>query len=220
MNSLDHCLIPVSRIQHHPPTSTVIQRPKRGNIVNASPHRPLVPAKQCLSHWSTPNSLCQQTIIESLFSCESHQRLLDVALASLAPDTCSTYAAGLLRFSQFCDNYDIDEDLQMPASSNLLSMFLAESAAGSVSLDCANNWLAEIHFWHNLHGAPCTVPPTKYTASQKASRNLHQQVVNVPLTLLSPCFTCMHCVMPFLPATQRMLPCLHLPRQLSGAPVV
>lgn len=41
----------------------------------------------------------------------------------------------------------------MPASSNLLAMFLSESAAGKVTDDCSHNWLAGLHFWHNAHGA-------------------------------------------------------------------
>lgn len=153
MNSFTCCALPPANTQY-PPSSALIRKPRRGNTVNLSPLRPLVPAKERLSCWSTPFSLRHKLSNSSLFSPESHQHLLDVALASLAPNTRSTYAAGLLRFSQFCDKHKIDEDLRMPASSNLLSMFLAESAAGSVSLDCANNWLAGLHFWHNLHGAP------------------------------------------------------------------
>ncbi|PPQ90027.1 hypothetical protein CVT25_000799 [Psilocybe cyanescens] len=42
----------------------------------------------------------------------------------------------------------------MPASESLLCAFSVTKAAGKESLSCLGNWLAGIHFWHSLNGAP------------------------------------------------------------------
>ncbi|KAI5981618.1 DNA breaking-rejoining enzyme [Pisolithus albus] len=74
-------------------------------------------------------------------------------LQSLDPNTRSNYGAGLLRFTQFCDDMSIAESERMPASSELLSMFAAHYA-GKLSQKTLNNWLAALHFWHIVNGAP------------------------------------------------------------------
>lgn len=126
---------------------------KQRYLLASSPRRPHVKAPDRFLNWSTPHSDRQCATNVATYSRESHDRLLHVALASLAPDTKKTYAAGLLRFNQFCDNHNVPEDARMPASGNLLAMFLSESAAGNVTDDCSRNWLAGLHFWHNIHDA-------------------------------------------------------------------
>ncbi|KAG1819183.1 uncharacterized protein BJ212DRAFT_1221232, partial [Suillus subaureus] len=63
------------------------------------------------------------------------------------------YGSGLLCFHQYCDSRRIPESLCMPAPDHLLISFIA-SWAGKVAGSTVQNWLAGIHFWHNLHGAP------------------------------------------------------------------
>ncbi|EGO27016.1 hypothetical protein SERLADRAFT_368511 [Serpula lacrymans var. lacrymans S7.9] len=63
------------------------------------------------------------------------------------------YGAGLLQFTQYCDQLNIPEENCMPASETLLTAFSAH-AAGSISLSALNNWLAGLHFWHTINGAP------------------------------------------------------------------
>lgn len=41
----------------------------------------------------------------------------------------------------------------MPAPDHLLASFVA-SWAGKVASTTAQNWMAGLHFWHNIHGAP------------------------------------------------------------------
>ena len=84
----------------------------------------------------------------------AYQQLLDIAIASLAPNTQCSYALGLLRFTQFCDSHDVPEELWMPASGELLAAFLANVTVGQISYDCAKNWMSGLQFWHSLHGAP------------------------------------------------------------------
>jgi len=74
-------------------------------------------------------------------------------LQSLDSRTCSNYGAGLLRFTQFCDNNKIPELDHMPASSELLALFSAHHA-GRTSDKTLNNWFAGLHFWHTVNGAP------------------------------------------------------------------
>ncbi|KIY47934.1 hypothetical protein FISHEDRAFT_74168 [Fistulina hepatica ATCC 64428] len=71
---------------------------------------------------------------------------------SFAPATCSAYAAGPLRFTQFCDHWAITESERMPASPTLLATFVAEYAS-TVSGKAINNWLAGIRAWHIMADA-------------------------------------------------------------------
>lgn len=73
-------------------------------------------------------------------------------LQSLDVNTRSNYGAGLLRFTQFCDQLSIPEVDCMPASSELLALFAAHHA-GQLSDKTLNNWLAGLHFWHIVNGA-------------------------------------------------------------------
>ena len=118
-----------------------------------SVHRPHVGAGDRLSAWTTPFSLDYQESIRLAFPNVDRHRVVQVALASLAPATRKTYGSGLLRFSQFCDLHNISEVERMPASAQLLASFLAELAAGSVAHETAKNWLAGVHFWHTIYDA-------------------------------------------------------------------
>jgi len=70
----------------------------------------------------------------------------------LGKDTRSNSGAGLLRFTQFCDNINIPESERMPASADLPSAFLS-NAAGTISNSTANSWMAGLHYWHTVNGA-------------------------------------------------------------------
>lgn len=74
-------------------------------------------------------------------------------LQSLDHSTRSNYGAGLLRFTQFCDLLALPEESRMPASPELISLFSAHHA-GHASEKTLNNWLAGLHFWHIVNGAP------------------------------------------------------------------
>jgi hypothetical protein len=72
---------------------------------------------------------------------------------SLAPSTKSTYAAGILRFHQFCDSWDIAEEDRMPASATLLAAFVG-LCSGSYAGNTVRSWLSGIKGWHDTHQAP------------------------------------------------------------------
>ena len=63
-----------------------------------------------------------------------------------------TYGAGLLRFNQFCDRFQIPETKRMPASYVLLSSFIADHS-GSTSGATIRNWLNGLRLWHVINGA-------------------------------------------------------------------
>ena len=62
---------------------------------------------------------------------------------ALAPSSKITYAAGILRFNQFCDKYGINEEDRMPASYALLCAFIAEY----------KGWLSGIHSFRLVNHA-------------------------------------------------------------------
>jgi hypothetical protein len=78
--------------------------------------------------------------------------LFNISLSSLEEKTCSNYGAGLLRFTQFYNAFNIPEGLRMPAPEWLLAAFTAVTA-GSVSRSCVDGWLSGILFWHSVNGA-------------------------------------------------------------------
>jgi hypothetical protein len=80
------------------------------------------------------------------------QLVFNVSLSSLEEKTRSNYGAGLLRFTQFCDAFNIPEAMRMPAPEWLLAAFTAV-AAGSVSSSCVEGWLSGLSFWHSVNGA-------------------------------------------------------------------
>jgi hypothetical protein len=72
--------------------------------------------------------------------------------AAFAKGTHSTYAAGLLRFTQFCDKSNVPENARMPAPHYLLAAFLAEYT-GTVSGATTKGWMSGLKAWHDLNGA-------------------------------------------------------------------
>jgi hypothetical protein len=74
-------------------------------------------------------------------------------LHSLDTSTQSCYAAGLLRFIQFCDRLGVAESRRVPASEPLLASFIA-SWAGKISSSTTNSWLSGLRFWHEYQGTP------------------------------------------------------------------
>ncbi|KAI0037486.1 DNA breaking-rejoining enzyme [Auriscalpium vulgare] len=74
-----------------------------------------------------------------------------VQISSVEVNTRSTYGAGLLRFTQYCDEFGISELARMPASDVLLAGFVS-SGAGKVG--SAQQWVSGLALWHRINGAP------------------------------------------------------------------
>ncbi|KAI0308782.1 hypothetical protein OF83DRAFT_1073028, partial [Amylostereum chailletii] len=70
---------------------------------------------------------------------------------SVEPATRVGYAAGLLRFTQFCDEFGVGEEIRMPASDTLLAGFVACNAGKVAS---AQHWIDGLQLWHKVNGAP------------------------------------------------------------------
>jgi hypothetical protein len=82
------------------------------------------------------------------------QVLLFEGLAGVhVPETLESYGAGLTRFHQFCDRHDVAEDVRMPASRQLLALFISE-ARGTCTGSCIRNWLCGLRLWHIYNDAP------------------------------------------------------------------
>ncbi|KAG2096757.1 DNA breaking-rejoining enzyme [Suillus discolor] len=128
-------------------------KPKNNNVLTHSIFRPHVLACDRVRIWSAPHSSSFHTSVLSHLPFDNILKLLDVMLVSIKVKTCENYGAGLLRFHQYCDSRNIPESLHMPAPNHLLALFIA-SWARKVASSMVQNWLAGIHFWHNIHGAP------------------------------------------------------------------
>ncbi|KAF9460773.1 hypothetical protein BDZ94DRAFT_1145246, partial [Collybia nuda] len=129
------------------------RKPRKDAHITPSSHRPPVLASDCLLLWTTPHSKTFQTSLEAGLPDTAILKLFQVMSHSLDESTHSNYGAGLLRFTQFCDTNNIPEVDRMPASESLLSSFAA-SAAGLTSEKTLSNWLAGLHYWHVINGAP------------------------------------------------------------------
>ncbi|EPQ55939.1 hypothetical protein GLOTRDRAFT_40730 [Gloeophyllum trabeum ATCC 11539] len=130
------------------------QKPRPDCHINPSPYRPLVAASDRLRCWYTPFTESRDQRLCNSVDSSSVNKLFNTLLASLDISTRQEYSSGLLRFAQFCDNHNIDENSRMPASEELLSIFIAERAAGLRSDSAAQNWLQGLHYWHKINGAP------------------------------------------------------------------
>lgn len=129
------------------------RKPRKDAHITPSTHRPPVLASAHLLLWTTPHSETFQTSLEAGLPETAILKLFKVMSHSLDESTRSNYVAGLLRFTQFCDANNIPEADQMPASEPLLSSFAA-SSAGLTSEKTLSNWLAGLHYWHVVNGAP------------------------------------------------------------------
>jgi hypothetical protein len=134
-------------------TSHKGRKPSQGREIKPSPFRPLVPAKERLFFWRTPYG-------EQHFFDMAKKLPLPLASAAclmirsaLVPATATTYAAGMKRFTQFCDQWYIPECDRMPASYALLSAFVA-SYIGKEAGKTIKTWLSGIHGWHTVNHAP------------------------------------------------------------------
>ncbi len=129
------------------------RKPKPENTIAPSALRPHVFADERLAFWTTPYASDERRGAAAWLPDKQLQVLFLTILEAIEPDTRKNYGAGLLRFHQFCDSYDVAEQLRMPAPEVLLAAFIA-SWAGKVARTTIDNWLAGLSFWHTLHHAP------------------------------------------------------------------
>ncbi|KAG2112430.1 hypothetical protein DEU56DRAFT_749356 [Suillus clintonianus] len=161
-NTPDEAATELSRLSLHGIHETAVIRPdgrvriprppRKDTSITPSHHRPHVLASEHVLLWTTPHGLNFQNDLILRFPDSVVLKIFLVMIQSLDEDTRSNYGAGLLCFTQFCDQHRVPESECMPASSDLLVAFLA-NAAGTISSSAANTWMAGLHYWHSINGA-------------------------------------------------------------------
>ena len=174
-----------------PPSPTPRKYPTSASIMKPNPLRPLVSAPNHFIHWISLHGL-------PLFQDQSHylppalivHRPLVLANA-IQPSSLSSYSAGLVRFTRFCDEYDIPENLHMPATEALLSIFITMQGAGSIAkAQYANGFLA----WN--FGTRSTIHSGLVEPFLEDPFGVHltspHPLPHLQSVTLSACYTCEH----------------------------
>jgi hypothetical protein len=137
------------------PSSRTIKprKPQSGRHTTQNVLRPHVPAADHLFAWDTPHAARHRQHLLTSLPPQLVQSAMMAIRSAYAPNTKSTYAAGTLRFTQFCDTWGIDEEERMPASYPLLCAFIGEHK-GKRSGNTIRSWLSGIRAWHIVNHAP------------------------------------------------------------------
>lgn len=221
----------------HPP-ATPPHTSHRAPVIKNSIFRPAIPADRRIQAWSSP--------FDHAHSSQSHSSIPPELLAyarlfpleGLAPHTKSAYGAGILRFTQFCDTWDISEADRMPASPLLLVTFISHYA-GSFSGSTFNLWLSGLRAWHIAKRAPwygdnelvklartaATRLGTSFKKPPRAPISLHhlhllkaKRVLSRPFdaavwaTALVSFFGCRHLGETTVPSSSKFSPSFHVSR--------
>jgi hypothetical protein len=144
---------PLNALPHTSFTQSIVpRRPQAGCKLIPSSLRPHVAAMDRIRHWQTLHSRSFNSQVASYLPANLVDSSFKMIYRSLAPATRSTYSAGLLRFTQFCDKYNISESDCMPASFILLVAFISEHA-GTVSGKTISGWLSGLKARHDTNSA-------------------------------------------------------------------
>jgi hypothetical protein len=180
----------ISRTSVIPPSTSFSstrkpRKPQADRVLISSPFRPRVMAVDRLFSWRTPYGISH----DASLSAELPPVLAESAKMSiagaLAISSKSTYAAGLLRFNQFCDKWQISEGSRMPASYALLCAFIGNHK-GLTSGGTIRSWLSGIRAWHLINHAPWFgddkwVQMARVSANKEGSR--HKRPLRAPVSI-------------------------------------
>jgi len=137
-----------------PQTRIIIARtPQAGRGITHNAFRPRVAAADRLFGWDTPYGIRHKAQLTKSLPPPLVEATLMSIRGALAPNSKSTYAAGILRWNQFCDKYNISEEDRMPASYALLCAFIAEHK-GRQSGKTIKGWLSGLRSFHLVNHAP------------------------------------------------------------------
>ncbi|KAJ7651546.1 hypothetical protein DFH06DRAFT_900440, partial [Mycena polygramma] len=128
------------------------RKPRAGCEINNNEFRPHVAALDRLRVWSSPYAQEHDTLFRSKMPEDVVNRTYAVIAASWAEGSMGNYAAGLLRYQQFCDHCKTPERDRMPASHLLLSSFISHYV-GTVGGGTVKSWMSGVKAWHDLNGA-------------------------------------------------------------------
>ena len=161
------------------------RKPRPDHTLTPSLFRPRVMAVDRLFSWHTPYGLSHDnSLLTELPSALVESAKMSIT-GALAISSRSTYAAGLLRFSQFCDRWQIPERTRMPASYALLCAFIG-NYKGTVSGKTIKSWLSGIRAWHFINHAPWYgddkwVQMARISANKEGSR--HKCALRAPVSI-------------------------------------
>ena len=147
---------PSSSSQHPTvsPSRTIHPRkPQTGWSIANNELRPHVAAADRIFDWDTPWGAQHRASLNLKLPSPLVQSAFTAIWGALAPNTRTTYGAGPLRFTQFCDKWSITEEARMPAEYPLLCAFIGEH----LTLQSGNtirSWLSGLRSWHIMHHAP------------------------------------------------------------------
>ncbi|KAF7323828.1 hypothetical protein MKEN_00604100 [Mycena kentingensis (nom. inval.)] len=144
-----HNIVPHLRYACPPPRPDV---PDSATPYAPPPSAPHVPATHRFLAWQTPAGMAAQAKRSNIPPRAQALGMAEIA-SGLCKSTLNSYAAGPLRFTQWCDDNTIPEDERLPADPFLLCCFVA-SAAGKKSGSCASNWLNGLALWHHINFLP------------------------------------------------------------------
>jgi len=145
--------------QRHPNAELIQGQPHRPAPYNAaltpvfSVLQPHVLARDRLIQWkplASRDTVDEQGRSTNLTSADL-SRILDVMSLGWGENTLEVYGSGLLIFHVFCDQKQIPEDQQAPASPLLIALFIS-TIAGAYSGSTIANYLYGVRAWHVLHG--------------------------------------------------------------------
>jgi hypothetical protein len=171
---------------HDPNTSTRRPRkPRPDRVLESNSFRPRVMAVDRLFSWRTPYGLSHDALLRSELPPALAESAKMSITGALAVSLRSTYAAGLLRFNQFCDRWQISEGSRMPASYALLCAFIG-NYKGSISGRTVKSWLSGIRAWHLTNHAPWYgddkwVQMARISANKEGSR--HKRPLRAPVSI-------------------------------------
>ncbi|KAF8590422.1 hypothetical protein K439DRAFT_1330118 [Ramaria rubella] len=72
----------------------------------------------------------------------------------IEPSLLRNYGAGLIRFTKFCNNFNIPEPDQMSVFEALLCTFISTCSAGPIGEGAICTWLEGLKLWYRINSAP------------------------------------------------------------------
>jgi len=102
---------------------------------------PHILATDHFTHWLTPFGIAKLEQAFGLFPPHEMIRCCLIMANNVLPSTLSNYSLGLTHFTKFCNDLKVPKEDCMPVSESLLSMFISNWAAGSVSKSTRKTWV-------------------------------------------------------------------------------
>jgi hypothetical protein len=161
------------------------RKPQPDRVLATSTFRPQVMAVDRIFSWRTPYGLAHDASLLAELPPDLVESAKMSITGALATSSRSTYAAGLLRFNQFCDRWEISEGARMPASYALLCAFIG-NYKGSISGKTIKSWLSGVRAWHLTNHAPWYgddkwVQMARISANKEGSR--HKRPLRAPVSI-------------------------------------